>query len=291
MGQLFQRSASIIVGDIKINTGIDFGGKRTLRVQFVVKKSLTKNANSCEIKIYNLNQDSRGKLDELSEDVPASVSAGYAKGLNEIFVGDRGIVSSYNNSMNAEWITYVTLGDAATKIRKKRSKVTEIGRTEITSVIQKMIDDIDLAPGNVVEKIKEKLTGENAFFNNGYSFSGKSMDGISEIAAKAGLQVSVQNGVLQALGTSDTNFGQSEAQVFTPESGLVGSPETGDEGYISIKVLLNGEIKPGDLYFLQSATATKFQKKSPFKAVSVSHTGDTYGLNWYTEIEGLPLEQ
>lgn len=288
MGLLFKRSAEIIAGDIKISTGIETSGKNTLKIQFKVEKSLTKNANSCEVKIFNLSEKSRARIDELSEDVAVSVKAGYQKDLNQIFLGERGIARSINNIGNAEWITTITLGDAATKIRKQRSKISLAGNTEVTSALDQLILDIELNSGNVIDQLKKAATGENSSFKNGFAFSGKTMDGIDAVLKKLNLQISVQDGVLQALGPKQTNFSQELAPVYTPSTGLIGAPESGDEGNIRIRVLLDGKIKPGDRFIVESK---KFKARSPFKALSVIHTGDTYGQAWWTDIEGLPLEQ
>ncbi len=67
-------------------------------------------------------------------------------------------------------------------------------------------------------------------------------------------------------------------------NGLIDRPIKNEEGIVTIKKLLTGDIQVGSQINLTSEFIT-----GRYKAIRVVHQGDTYGNEWYSEIEGEPL--
>jgi hypothetical protein len=98
----------------------------------------------------------------------------------------------------------------------------------------------------------------------------------------AGYQWSIQDGVLQVLAPSETTL--ETVYVLNSSSGMIGSPEKGEDGTIKGVSLLQGDIRPGRRIQFDSKMV-----KGTFKTERVIHTGDTWGQNWYTELEAKPI--
>ncbi|MEI6806470.1 MAG: hypothetical protein WCK49_08200 [Myxococcaceae bacterium] len=74
----FSRVAELSVGDTKIS-GLD--------ISFFVEKTLTQEANTAEIKIYNLNAVNRKTLRD-QQHIPVLLKAGYENSVGLLFKGD-----------------------------------------------------------------------------------------------------------------------------------------------------------------------------------------------------------
>ena len=123
---------------------------------------------------------------------------------------------------------------------------------------------------------------------NGGLLEGPSHRNMTELLAARGYGWSIQDGKLQILKGSDVR--PETALVLSAETGLVGSPgfgsppSKGKPPTLRARALIFPEIVPGRKIDLRATASTGL-----FKAVRVTHTGDTHGQDWYTEIEAVPL--
>lgn len=68
--------------------------------------------------------------------------------------------------------------------------------------------------------------------------------------------------------------------LLTPGSGLIGKPEPTENGFL-FRSLLRPDINPGQLVKVQSADVT-----GVFEVITLKHSGNTKGPEWYTSFEG-----
>ena len=84
---------------------------------------------------------------------------------------------------------------------------------------------------------------------------------------------------------------------FNPKSGLIGTPVQTEIG-IQCKVLLNPKIKLNSLFHVDNQRITNYQyqqgtvvrgldSEGIYRAIKVTHIGDTRDTDWYTEIEAI----
>lgn len=92
---------------------------------------------------------------------------------------------------------------------------------------------------------------------------------------------------------------------YSPDTGLIGSPEINAKFGVDVDVLLDPKIKPWDIYTVESTTASLnfngvFYQSQEFpetvgeslnKALSMTHEGDFYSDTWQTSIGGILFER
>ena len=272
------------------------GKNDSLRIEFDIDKDLTQQTNKSSIKIYNLTDESCKKLEV--DDRVCELQVGYAEdiGLRRIFLGN--ITYSTTRREGPDKITELELADGHDSLR---DTVVSLGYSAGVSA-KTVLNDVAAQMG-VTTQIAPDM--EFASYPAGFSFVGKGRDCLSKILDASGATWSIQNGSLQVImAGGSTNV---KALVFSPSSGLIGSPERIVKGVTrpdeeskkkrkvkkdkkakkagwKIKTLLAPTINPGDLVKVESVTITGW-----FKVESMKHRGDTHGREWYSEMELIEL--
>ncbi len=276
---------------------IEADGKNdSLRIEFDIDKDLTQQTNKSSIKIYNLTDESCKKLEV--DDRVCELQVGYAEdiGLRRIFLGNVTYVTTRREG--ADKITELELADGQDSLR---DTVVSLGYSAGVSA-KTVLNDVAAQMG-VTTQIAPDM--EFASYPAGFSFVGKGRDCLSKILDASGATWSVQNGALQVImAGGSTNI---KALVFSPSSGLIGSPERIVKGVTrpdeeakkkrkvkkdkkakkagwKIKSLLAPTVNPGDLVRVESVTVTDW-----FRVESMKHRGDTHGREWYSEMELIEL--
>jgi hypothetical protein len=250
------------VVEVQVDT-IKIGG---LDASFRVVKTLKKEPNTCELTIYNLNDDHRDQLAQLEAPI-VEISAGYKgietlstaaiaavdnllgggadagrAGVGLIFRGDVRDVSSSKDGV--DWVTTLESGDGEKSTRFARINKSFRAGTSLDTVMSEVGKSMGVGLGNLIKKAREgKLLQAGNEFLNGVTVSGNSSKEFDRLVKSAGQEWSIQDGALQLL-----DIGQSLADisvVLTPNTGLVGSPTIGNDGVVRIKALLNSDIVPG----------------------------------------------
>lgn len=280
MAKLFKREARATIGALEVEG---------LRVQFKVAKSLQQEPNKLEVSIWNLSRDTRGKLTEAVEkqSAPVVVEAGYAAAAGspatteELFKGDARLISHVRQG--PDWVTRLQSGDGAKAYKSARMVASFAPGTKRGTVIEEAAKSLGLPLGNLKERIKaHDFKGALTEFVGGFAAAGKTATQLTELLDPLGLGWSIQEGQLQILGEKDTTSAQPI--VLSPESGLIGSPELGDQGVVKVKSLLQPGIRPGRRIELDAESL-----QGLFRVERVTHSGDTHGADWYSEAELKPL--
>lgn len=255
-----------------------------LRVSFRVNKSLVKDPNSAEIKIYNLSSTTRAALPGTGAKV--ILRAGYATTMQQIFIGDARAITSKKEQ--TEFVTAIECGDGQRAVQHARVSASFGPNAAISDVINTIgrVTKMDL--GNLAAAANTLPPSQQ--YVHGYAAHGNALKELDKVLKVAGLEWSIQDGALQLLTPGEATT--EEVIELSSESGLIGSPEmaTGEkkEGkgtpaarpILHAKSLLQGGFRPGRRVQVKSRT-----HQGLFRCVKVDHVGDTAGGDWFSDLE------
>lgn len=283
MTRLFNRDVAITIGTLRIASRDEVGAdKQILRVTFKVEADKARDPNKAEVKIWNLSADSRAKLQEQDE-LLTTIKAGYIKTASLIFSGDMRVASSVRDG--SDWVTALQAGDGGKSYKSSRFSKSYKAGAKVTDVLKDAVESmVDVGVGNLQNAIDSGgLRAGLTEYVNGMVASGKSADIIDQIVTSMGLEWSIQDGQVQILEPDQTT--QDDAVLLSPRTGLLDSPTAGEKGIVTVRSLLQPGIFPGVKVKIES----REYKGAFFKAQKVTHTGDTWGQDWFTSAELKPL--
>ena len=251
-----------------------------LRVQFHVRRSLSKHPNTCDITITNLAAETR--LDLETKPLLVQLNAGYDGDLKLLFLGD--LRFGMTKQVESNWETMLQLGDGDCMHRWARVNRSYAAGTSVRTVLR----DAAASMGMGLPKNLDQDTRLDRAFPTGTTSFGYTRDELTRLLSTFGYHHSIQNGQLRVLRDEETST--TTALPLDEEHGMIGTPEfgspprSGKPPHMTVKLLLYPELTPGDLVRLTSKV-----KNGLFRLQDVKHTGDTHGDPWFTEVEIKPL--
>jgi hypothetical protein len=287
----FTRDLELNVGGIIISSraeGQDIGGtgestqtRPTLRVGFRVERSLVKDPNKAEVKIYNLSFPSRGIIG--SQNVGVALEAGYIGNRSRLIFGQ--LRKATHAKQGTDWVTTIQSIDGINAFRNRIS-LTFRPNTSVKQIYDAVADELGVGLGTIKAKIEQALARKlgkkklstTDIIKNGAVLVGTAADVFQEQLANINLEFSVQNNEAQAL--SPGELLGIEIVKLNEETGLIGNVEVGEKGLIKARTLLSGAYIPGRGVQLMS-----LQSSGLFRCERVIHIGDTWGSDWYTDLE------
>lgn len=284
MTTLYDRDYRLVVNALEVSQ---------LDIKFAVTRSLKKTDNTAEITIYNLREDHRKQIEDQAV-ARCTLEAGYRRDpasqdhsptMSLIFAGDCREINSIRN--DADWETTVSSRDG----KKKRKKGTTVGRVakgfapgvSIKTVIQECAKAMHVGVGNLSALSKVEFPKAGAIFPNGTVLNGDAAEELEEILRSAGLEYSIQNGVLQILTRGQALAGT--AVVLSPETGLVDSPTISSDLTARGRCLLEPDIFPGRKLQLKARNVSGF-----FRFSKCDYSGDTREKDWFVDFEARPIK-
>lgn len=285
-----------------------------LKIKFTVDKDITQETNKATVEIWNLKDDNQ----ELCEqpDSVIIIEAGYKEdaGLKRVFAGY--VIAAYTKSDGSNTITRIEGSDGQVPIR---DTILSIGYAAGVNGRQ-IVNDIASQMGLGIN-----IASDVEFFDfaSGFSYVGKGREALTKVCDASGLNWSIQNNQIQII-YNDGITGVF-ANVYDSDSGLLGSPErivkaarkADDQLYRDalkastaaptlrkdgkprkqrtkkkkrdkkkrkaqwkIETLLSPNINPGDAVKVVSRYVGGW-----FRVESVTHTGETYGGEFKSEME------
>lgn len=284
MAQLFRRKARLLIA-VPVGTSLtqfsaDVYEVEDLRLRFRVVKTLRKEPNTAEVTVTNLSQRSRAELQEKAFRI--TLQAGYADTLSTIFIGDARDVDS--RLAGADWETKIQAGDGERGYRHGRVSESFKGGTSVAAVVRKFAAEMGVDASTASGFLSE-LTGRQ--FVTGYAAHGRASKELDRLLRTYGYGWAVQDGKLHVFKPDDSGF--ESAVELTPDTGLVDSPEMsspekkGGKPTLRVKSLLQPSLLPGARVVVRST-----QHDGTFKIKKVTHTGDTAGGEFYSELETEP---
>lgn len=275
MTQLFNRQASISIGSPTSPTVVSFapGG---LRIVFDIHRNITSTPNTCDLSLYNLNEETRSRLARKADTI--TINAGYAGNVSVVFIGRIATYSSRRDG--ADVISSVLLRDK--DLGSYRIHHSFAPNTSVETVATTILDSMQLAHGNILSVIASAKSRKLPAFTRGYAAFGSSREQFDKLMDSLGITWSVQNGALRAVHpTTVAENTELRAPVISASTGMIGSPERAEDETVTVQSLLIPYLLPGDAVIIDSVDV----QRSPYKAQSVSHTADTHSESWYTSME------
>lgn len=280
---LFNRDFAVTIGTKRIAAraeGDKEKVKPTLRVAFKVEKSTNRDPNKARVAIWNLSPDNRATL-QSEERVPVIIKAGYVDEIGQIFIGDLEFAAS--ERQGPDWVTEFESGDGSRQYRSARINESRAAGTLLQDVLKLSSEALGLGLGNALEKIQSgDFKGGLQEFTTGVTLDGKASDILDKYMTAAGFEWSIQDGQLQVLRPNETT--PELVPQLTFGAGLIGSPELGEAGKVRARSLLRSRLAPGSKVEIISTEVDGF-----FKIEKVIHAGDTWGNDWYSDLEAIPL--
>lgn len=289
MSYQINRQYQLIVGDGRTGNALDI---TNLQVTFDVTKSSNNKdkSNGVSIEIYNLSNES---LKILDVDYPAAVfSAGYKDtGMKRLFAGQ--VTNITTRKSGTDRITQIQMGDAYTNLNHQVLNSLVPPGKNVEDTIKSFLGDLGVSQSvfNGVNLKSELIWG--------YPLQGTPREMLNELAEKYSLDWQIDDGVLYV---HDSDRGNSEnfqqAYVISSRSGLIETAyrTSGDsrrsekdkvkKQSVQWKMLLNPDIRPGDIVKLEDTLITGW-----YKITDLRHTGDYRGNSWYTECKATAIEK
>ena len=302
---LFKRLVSVRVGKAG-GAGVNVTG---LRIVANIKKTSTPESNTCELSLYNLSENTRNRFMVMNDFV--YVEAGHAMAQNKDIVFAGTITSVYTKYERPDIITVIEANDGGYFLRKAKTSRSYAPKVDGTQVIKDLQKDLGLPEQKTVVGIPTEL---NATLEKGFAFLGKTSSAMDKVTKILGVEWSIQNNELKIvpIGQGD----KSRTVRLSPETGLLKSPvrvtdlkmgnesedDTDTENSIGVtgkkkvtakkykgwefESLLVPKAEPGGII---SVDSREIPKNSAFKIVSVTHTIDTHGQEFMSNIRAIAL--
>lgn len=276
----FHREAKVLVDTPAGDAARDLLEISEQRLQFKIEKTLTQNPNTCELAITNLSHSRRASLHKKHARV--TIHAGYRGQAGIIFSGDARTIDHVRKG--GDWESIFKCGDGERAYQHARTNFNFKGGTSLVDVALSVGRDLGINVGNLPKELAAGAPSGVKQFNNGYSTHGPAARELTKILKAAGLSWSIQDGAIQV-----TRGNSPISQTFVllaPDSGLVGSPESGapdkkgGPGIMKARCLLQPSLYPGVQVEIKTSTIG-----GRWRVQKVVHTGDTHGGDWFTDLE------
>lgn len=258
-----------------------------LDVSFDIVKSTKKGEhNSCTLKIWNLNEDSRRLIEALSlkprkdglqsGNIRVEIEAGYLTTSRAlIFRGD--LRTAKSERQGPEIVTTIEGEDGGRSVLRARISKTFAAGTDLAAVVRALASSMGVGVGN----LSDVTASVRHVFKSGLTLSGSAPDALRNVLRPLGITYSVQNGVLQLVraGTGLT----TQAVLLNSGSGLVGSPVRDADGTVTATSLLNPDVIVGGRVVFDS-----LDLKGQYQVKRLNITGERAGQDWYSRMECKP---
>lgn len=276
--RLFDRELQLLAG------GKDVSG---LRVVFRISKTLGPKLNSAEIKVWNMAEDTAAATKQRGAKI--LLSAGYRGEVRLLFVGDVDLVTT--EIEGPDRVTSMKAGDGLLAARTARQFEALASAVNPGQVLERLGENAGIAVKDAIARLRTDGVGAAAStFANGIVLAGPIQEQFQRFAESLGYDTAAIRDEALLFYRQGKHDGQPEVSL-TPESGLIGSPTWAKEqtplgakrDILKVRSLLNGELQPARLLHVKSE-----QEDGWFIIQSVTHTGDTHGADWYSDVEAIP---
>ena len=280
MTDLFNREVKINAGTLELKTRSK-ENEPVLKTDFNIVLSSQRDPNTAVVNIYNLKSDNRKILQ--TKNLQLIIEAGYSDNISKIFQGEITFVKNILDGNDR--ITTLQCGDGIQAFKSARINTSFRGPASISDVLKAAADTMGVGIGNVTEKLSQgNVRGALTEFINGIVLSGKSEQQLDKIVKSLGYSWSIQGGQLQLLGPDETMG--NNAILLNSSTGMVGTPEMGENGYIKAKSLLQPSLVPGAKIKIESKND---DVNGFFRVEKTTFVCDTWGNDWYADLEAKAL--
>lgn len=187
-----------------------------LKIKFEITKSTQPGDNTGKIEIYNLAPSTRGRIN--TEQSIVKIWAGYSKYKGLIEMGQGDITRVNTNRSETETVTEIYMAEGLKKIRSNPMSISYASNVKLDDILNRLSAE----SGFVFRQVD---TDGSRVMAGGYADIGPLDAILDNLAVSYDFDWSVQNGVILIRGRKPATDKQ-EIMLFTPESGLILSPES-----------------------------------------------------------------
>lgn len=241
-----------------------------LKIAFDVSKSISSQANSATIKIWNLAESSRNAIGKELDNI--TLEAGYMPPSGGDNVGTifRGQMRDVEHTREGpDIITTLSCGDGDKAFRRATISKTYPAGTKVEDVVEGIYDELE----------KEGVArGEWRFpdgappYRRPYSMCGSCKRELDTIGRGRGFLWSVQNGVMEVI-PADGFIGG--LVLITPQTGMMDVPTLTDNG-VKVSCLLNAEIRPGRRVRIESEVLEMNAEGGVYRVAEAIYSGGNH---------------
>ncbi len=276
---------------------------RGLRIEFTIEKYWGSTMNTGRIIVYNLKPENRRllvrrKIDaESAPFTTVTLLAGYEGSPALIFRGN--LVMGASRRMGPDWITTL---EGISGFHQIVSANHTASSTFVTitafDLILKLLGATDdgnfegnIAMGQSLQMNFEESEALKLEVIQGNAFSGRVFRTIQEVVGRFGLDISIDDFetlIFRRYEPVDPEK-RFTAYLISKDTGLLDSPQITETG-ITLSALLTHQVSVGRLFRVQSETTKqndlRDEEIQTFTCVKLTHTGDTRGDTWQSDIVG-----
>lgn len=259
-------------------------------VSFDVEKSVKREPNKCNLRIYNLSAEHRRSIESLSVlprrigtapkgqgRIRVEIEAGYVDGMSLIFRGD--LRTAITRREGSDLITTLEGEDGGRAFLWGRINRSYPPGTPATTVLRDCAAAMGVGLGNLPEiSAAAAFTGGGTVFSQGTVVSGAAHNELDRLLRSMGLRWSVQNGVLSV--TRQGRALDSFPVVLGSATGLIGRPESNVDGTITARSLIIPDVTPGRRVVFDPTLGLS----GAYRIDRAKYTGDTTAQPWYIDM-------
>lgn len=258
---------------------IEGSGKRisssSLSLSFSVSLEKGEPLNEAEIVLYNISETT---IATLQGGAMVSLFCGYENTSQYGLLIKGEVEQVVPMKQGGNQLVKLSLSDGGNAKRNSRSSQSWGGTVSATGIIKELCQKTGL---------KYELEGlQDKKLESGFACHGSTLDSLKKLCNRIGAEYTIQNGILIV---RDKKLESGSLILLSAESGLIGEPERVYEKNkptkVKIQSLLLPSIRPNSRVQLQ---ANKF--KGTLNIEKVSHSGSTFGNDWFTTMEGVLRE-
>jgi hypothetical protein len=282
MSRLFGRVASVLVARDTPLRPLQVGSP--LRIQFKVEKQPLTPPNTADISITNLSAD---RVERCRSSAPSSSCAPGTSTTARTFRSSSAARRARSTASARRRV------DHEDPVRRRRDRLSvrereprsagHVGRGRRARWRDALQEAASTSPPSS-RSSGHAIAFPVPQFVFGFATQGNALQELDKLIAPRGYLVSIQSGELRSSPRTGprrkkrSSFAGRERDFASPEHG---SPDrNGLPSVLKVRSLLLAQLEPGDPFILKSADLN-----GSFRAEKVSHTGDTHGGEWTTEIE------
>jgi hypothetical protein len=239
-----------------------------LRVSWDIKKTSDPKPNPGTIRVWNLSRPHLNLLVSKQYN-RARLFAGYSE-LRQIFVGD--IIRASAVRDNLDLIAELECGDGDAAYKNSHVSLSlAAGATDqqVFGELAKTMPGVGTGPAGFTTK---------RALPRGKILSGNTRDHLTALAANHAADWSIQDGHLVMLPAKQVL--PDEAVVLSESTGMIGSPESTDDG-LEVTSLINPDLRIGGLVKVESIVDAY---NGVFKVTTIEYSGDLKGSEWYSKV-------
>lgn len=251
-----------------------------LDISFKVKKKLKPVPNNAEIRIFNLNKESRRKIEE-AERPTIRLEAGYLEGMCQLYLGQ--IRSGFSVVEGPDIITHLWTGDSEKEVARARIASPIGPGAPVDQVLFTIAKKLGIGLGNIdfaAKTLRDK--GILSLHPHGGAIVGNVARELTDFCRSAGLEWCIDDGKLVFTALNGALGSPNDAVVLRSGTGLIGSPSlnNNNKGEVDAVCLIQPNLRPGHLVVFDTFSVT-----GGYRIEEVTYEGESYGTPWFAKLK------